>query len=440
MMIEEQLDFTDDDEDDDEDDSWSQPIKGKYLQTKQGPVPVFTDNDDGGDGPWHPDDNEQEANSNDNGSNKAMKRDLLTVFDMYRYAVTTFTKAELSYGHTTMTAWEDASFLILHELALPHRDPIRLWGTARLLPAEQDRLLQLIESRVEERMPTPYLVEGCYYHDEYFYVDDRVLIPRSFLGEVLLDRRLVDSASKPSKQEQSKPAEALDMDYSDYMGEVVDEAKASASSSAVVTAKGQDQGLLFDTDKVFNVLDLCTGSGCLAIMANKAFPKAKRIHAVDISKEALEVAKINVEHKALDKKIKLFHGDVFAALIATNHKGVQTGAGGLKYDVILCNPPYVTTAAMKDLPEEYTHEPQLALEAGADGLKILKKLFKDAHAHLNDNGGVLVEVGQCRATLLKSYPRLFGTEGVRWLHTANSTYEVVYLPKHALESSLETEY
>lgn len=372
----------------------------------------------------------------------ATSSQLSTIFDIYRYAVTTFTKNDLSYGHTTTTSWEDAAFLIMHELHLPHCDPITHWGNAKLLPSEKEHLLTLIQQRVKTKKPTPYLVKGCYQQGEYFYVDERVLIPRSYIGEILktpalighIDQASSSNSSSPSNQ---KPIQELELDYGDYIGEIVDETKVRDSNNnatawfSTKNLKPQPQGL-YHPDKIKRVLDLCTGSGCLAILAAKYFPNIEHIDAVDISPAALEVATMNIEAKDLDHLIHLHVGDLFDALPKD---------GLHKYDLILTNPPYVTTEDMQDLPEEYLHEPGIALEAGKDGLAVVRKIVRKAGHYLNEEGGLLCEFGQCKPAFMKVFGKQLegqqhlqnaSEKKIHWIATSQSKDEVFYMNKKAL--------
>jgi ribosomal protein L3 glutamine methyltransferase len=177
---------------------------------------------------------------------------------------------------------------------------------------------------------------------------------------------------------------------------------------------GEEQ--LVDRMAVRQVLDLCTGSGCLAILACDVFPNA-RVDAVDLSKDALEVAAINVAEHEVQERVRLLRGDLFKPL------------GDAVYDVILCNPPYVDAGGMARLPKEYSHEPRLAIAAGADGLDILRRILTEARGHLSEDGGLLCEIGRCRPALEESFP----DTDFLWLDTAESSGEVFWLPAAALE-------
>lgn len=293
-------------------------------------------------------------------------RELATILDFVRYAATRFVEAKVAFGQGTFDAVEEAIFLVGQGLGLPI-DGIDPFLPARMTAAERRRIFALIEERIRLRMPAAYLLNCAYLQGLPFYVDKRVIVPRSYIAELL---------------------------YSDLF-------------------KGE--GPLIDSDAVGGVLELCTGSGCLAVLACHAFPNA-RVDAVDISAEALEVAAINVARHELQDRIRLFRGDLF------------TPIAGQTYDVILANPPYVTAKAIKELPEEYAHEPRLALSGGADGMDIVRRILARAGAHLNEDGGLLCEVGRGRAVLERDYP----DRDFLWLDTAQSSGEVFWLTAAAL--------
>jgi len=288
-----------------------------------------------------------------------MTSDLLTVRDFFRYAVTSFTRARLVFGHGAATAVDEAAFMALEALALPI-DDINPWLDARLTAEERARLGALIDERVRTRRPAAYLLRKAYVQGVPFYVDDRVIVPRSFIGEIL----------------------------------------------------AEGSGALPDAARVQSVLDLCTGSACLAVLAAFAFPKAD-IHAADVSSEALEVARRNVADHGLQDRITLHEGDLFAPL------------GGRKFDLILSNPPYVDAAALAAFPPEYRAEPLLAHAGGEDGLDIVRRIIAGAPAHLNKGGGLLCEIGRGRAVLENLHPDI----PFIFLDTAESEGEVFYLAR-----------
>jgi ribosomal protein L3 glutamine methyltransferase len=374
-------------------------------------------------------------------SQKELSNEFSTIFDIYRYAVTQFTKNELQYGQSTSSAWEDASFLIFHELALPYEDPIDKWKSARLTSDERKHLLSIIQERTRTRKPLPYLLNGCYQQGEYFYVDERALIPRSFIGEIIVKQwcKKDSSALRYTKKAQTsdslqlKPEQQLELGYDDYFGEITDESKFLTSTTLAFPSSSSlhssslplKNDYNIDISKIRTVLDLCTGSGCLAIIAAKNFPNVRRVDALDISSDALEVARINVDQKGLDKTVKLYHGDLFKGLPQLKAKNKY------QYDLIITNPPYVKKAIVKTLPEEYKHEPTLALDGGHDGLNIVKKILVDAFDYLSDDGYLLCEIGDNKTDFIQYYkkenPELL--ESIQWMQTENSTDEVFLLSK-----------
>lgn len=295
--------------------------------------------------------------------------DLKTVRDFLRYATSRFTRAKLAYGHGTTTAFDEAAFIVLEGLNLPI-DRLEPFLEARLTESERGRLAQLIEARIDSRKPAAYLLQRAYIDGIGFHVDERVIVPRSFIGELL-------------------------------------------QSDAIV---GAEHSLIADEQSIERVLDLCTGSGCLAILAAMNFPDAT-VDAVDLSADALDVARINVAEYGLQDQIELLQGDLFAPV------------AGRRYDVILSNPPYVDAAGMANLPPEYRHEPALALESGADGLDAVRQILAGAASHLQPRGGLLCEIGRGRELLLEAYPSL----DFQWLNTQDSEGEVFWLSAAALK-------
>lgn len=295
--------------------------------------------------------------------------ELRTVRDFIRHGVSRFTAAELTFGHGTTNAHDEAVFMVLEGLGLPI-DSLDPYLDARLTAPERHFLAELFEARVETRKPASYLLNKAYIQGVPFYVDERVIVPRSFIGELL---------------------------FSDLFG-------------------GEDFTLVEDPTAVEAVLDLCTGSGCLAILAARIFPEA-RVDAVDLSPDALEVAARNIADHGLEDRIALHRGDLFGPL------------KGRTYDVIVTNPPYVSAEAMAALPPEYRHEPELALASGVDGLDIVRRILKAAPKHLNDGGGLLCEIGTGRDILEEDYP----DADFLWLETAESFGEVFWLTKDQLE-------
>jgi ribosomal protein L3 glutamine methyltransferase len=284
---------------------------------------------------------------------------LRTLRDVLRYAVTRFNEAQLAFGHGQADAFEEAAFIVMRTLKLP-TERLEFFADAYLTHAEINDLLQLIDRRIKKRLPAAYLLNEAWLRGYRFYVDERVIIPRSFIGELL------DDGLSPWVQ---------------------------------------------DRATVGDVLDMCTGSGCLAVMAADTFPHAK-VDAVDISADALQVARRNVADYHLEQRVNLVKSDLFGAL------------GTKRYDLILCNPPYVTDGAMARLPMEYTHEPKLALAGGADGMNFVKMLVRQARGHLKRGGLLIAEVGDGRAAAEKA----FGDVALTWL-TTSAGDDMVFLAR-----------
>ena len=288
---------------------------------------------------------------------------LKTVRDVLRFAVSRFNEAELSFGHGLANAFDEAAYLILHSLNLPI-DRLGPFLDARLLPDELGKVLGVLEQRVKQRLPAAYLTHEAWLGGHRFYVDERVIVPRSFIAELL--------------------------------------------------PEGLKPWLPDETD-VRSALDLCTGSGCLAILIADAYPNAD-VDAVDLSADALEVAQRNVNDYGFDEAIRLVKSDLFAAL------------AGCRYDLIVSNPPYVTTESMASLPAEYRHEPQLALASGADGLDHVRAILRAAPDHLEEAGILVVEVGHNRAALEQAFPDV----PFIWLGTASGADFVFLLERRDL--------
>jgi ribosomal protein L3 glutamine methyltransferase len=284
---------------------------------------------------------------------------LQTVRDWLRYAASRFNAAGLVYGHGTSNALDEAAFLILHTLNLPI-DQLDPWLEARLTRGEREAVHAVIEARVRTRKPAPYLTNAAYIGGHRFYVDERVIVPRSYIGELL----------------------------------------ARDGLSAVID----------DAGRVGRVLDLCTGSGCLAILAALAFPQAQ-IDATDISADALAVAARNVSDYHLGERLQLVEGDLFGAV------------SGRGYDLIIANPPYVARAEVEAFPPEYAAEPALALRGGEDGLDVVRRILAEARHHLRSAGMLIVELGTGRHLLEAERPDL----PFFWLDTAESECEVFAL-------------
>ncbi len=298
--------------------------------------------------------------------------ELHTVRDWLRYAVSRFNAAGLVYGHGTDCALDEAAFLILATLHLD-LDTLEPWLDARLTTAERVQLDAVIEARVTTRKPAPYLVGIACIRGRRFIVDERTIVPRSFIGELISDFLDGDGAEFPPLPIEAPPA---------------------------------------------RILDLCTGGGSLAILAALAFPEA-RIDAADLSAAALEVARTNVAAHALDDRVHVMESDLFAAL------------GGTRYDLIISNPPYVTDAAVAAFPPEHRAEPQMAHRGGADGLDLVRRILGSAGAHLAPDGQLIVEIGAAQPALVAAFPAL----PFVWLDTAISSGEVFALPASALQAS-----
>jgi len=290
---------------------------------------------------------------------------LQTLVDYVRYAVSRFRQADLVFAHGTTDPVAEAAFMVGEALHL-RPDQFETFATARVTAAEGKEILDLIAARVTTRKPAAYLLNKVYMRGLPFYVDERVIVPRSFIGELL---------------------------ESHFGG-----------------ADGDGTSLIDDPLAVDSVLDLCTGSGCLAILASRYFPNAV-IDAVDISKDALAVAARNVEQYGLSDRISLHRGDLFAPLSQR------------RYDLIISNPPYVDAEGMAGLPRECRAEPAIAFDGGADGLDVIHRILGAARDHLTAEGGLLCEVGRDRPQIEVAYPDL----PLLWLDTEDSEGEVFWI-------------
>jgi len=291
--------------------------------------------------------------------------ELNTIRDFIRLAVSQFIQAQIYFGHGTDNAWDEAVYLVLHTLHLPQNiDQAML--DAKLTTSEKQAVLKIIGRRIKERVPAAYLTQEAWFAGLSFYVDERVLIPRSPMAELI--------------QKQFAP--------------------------------------WIDPEKVKRILDIGTGSGCIAISCAYAFPNAT-IDAVDISKAALKVAAINCAKHNRTKQIRLLQSDLFGALKNTT------------YDIIISNPPYVSRAEMQLLPQEYRHEPSGALLAGKNGDEIVEVILKEAPKHLSPDGILVVEVGNSEPVVLQKYPHLPFT----WLEFEKGEAEVFLLTADQLRIS-----
>ena len=287
---------------------------------------------------------------------------LHTLRDFLRFAVSRFQQAGLVFGHGSDNAHDEAAYLILHTLHLP-LDMLEPYLDAALLADEKTELLGKLRERVEQRVPVAYITQHARQGDFDFYVDERVIVPRSFIYELL-----------------GEPLSPW-IEYPEL---------------------------------VHRALDLCTGSGCLAIQMAAHYPAAQ-IDAVDISLDALEVAAVNVEDYGLQERIQLVHTDLFEGLEGT-------------YDLIVSNPPYVDAESVEALPEEYLHEPELALGSGEDGLDATREILLQAAKFLNPHGVLLVEIGHNRDVLEREYPEL----PFVWLDTSGGDGFVFLLTREQL--------
>jgi len=267
--------------------------------------------------------------------------ELYTIGDFIRWGTSQFNKAKLFFGHGTDNAIDEAVVLVSHALYLPREIPDILWYT-RLTYSEKQQVFELLNRRVQERIPAPYLTGEAWFADLRFYVDQRVLIPRSPLAELIAER------------------------FEPWL----------------------------ESKRVRRILDLCTGSGCIAIAsAMLAFPRAD-VDAADVSHGALEVAQRNIKSYGLERRVHTVHSDLFSSL------------AGVHYDLIICNPPYVDAKELEKMPAEYHCEPRIGFEAGQDGLVIVKKILQEAGKFLTPDGILVVEVGLSQTSLMEQYPEI----------------------------------
>jgi ribosomal protein L3 glutamine methyltransferase len=287
---------------------------------------------------------------------------LISLGDWIRWAASRFEEAELYYGHGTDNAWDEAVALVMQTLSLSYDLNPQVFGS-RLTSAERRDIAQNIKDRIEKHIPVPYLTKQAWFMGLPFYVDERVLIPRSPF------------------------AEWIENHFEPWVA----------------------------SENVHRILEIGTGSGCMAIACAQSFPEA-HIDAVDISEDALDVARRNVEKHGLQEQVKLVQSDCFAAL------------GESTYDIIISNPPYVGDAEMAGLPQEYLVEPDSALRASEDGLAIVMAILKDAQRHLNANGVLIVEVGNSDEALAARLPDMPFT----WLEQSNGGHGLFVLTKEQL--------
>jgi len=289
--------------------------------------------------------------------------ELHTVRDWLRFAVSRFNEAGLSFGHGSLNAYDEAAYLILHSLHLP-LDQLEPFLDARLLQQEIENIAGILEKRINKRIPAAYITNEAWLGEYRFYVDERVIVPRSFIAELLRDHL---------------------------------------------------QPWITDPESIQSALDMCTGSGCLAIVTALTFPHAQ-VDAVDLSPDALEVAQRNVDDYGLEDRVTLMQSDLFEAL------------NGRKYDLIISNPPYVNAESMAGLPIEYLQEPQMALTSGHDGLDHIRVILREAAKHLNKNGILVVESGNNRDVLEMAFP----DKAFQWLEVSAGDEFVFLLSRESL--------
>ncbi|RBL80262.1 50S ribosomal protein L3 N(5)-glutamine methyltransferase [Streptomyces cavourensis] len=294
---------------------------------------------------------------------QSARQELLTLRDLIRYGVSRLNAAEVALGHGSDNAWDEAVYLVLHALHLP-LDTLEPFLDARVLTEERSRVLDLIDRRVTERVPAAYLTNEAWLRGHRFYVDKRVIVPRSPIAELL------DEGLSPWVQD----AQAVD-----------------------------------------NVLDMCTGSGCLAILSAMAFPYA-HVDAVDVSSDALEVARRNVDDYGLADRLELHQSNLFDSLPER------------QYDVIVCNPPYVNSGSMNVLPQEYRHEPHLALAGGTDGMDLVRRILEAAPRFMSAEGVLVLEIGHERDFFEAAFPELSPV----WLDTAEASDQLLLLTREQL--------
>ncbi len=291
--------------------------------------------------------------------------DLTTMIDMVRWASSRFNDAHLYFGHGTDNAWDEATTLVLQALHLPFSILEQTQNSvlsSALTRSEKEKVAELVLKRVQTRMPLPYITNEAWFCGMPFYVDERVLIPRSPFAELIKSRFAPFVTGSPS-----------------------------------------------------SILDMCTGGGCIAIALAYAFEDAS-VDAVDISQEALEVADINIQEHQVADRVYPIQSDLFTQL------------EGQRYDLIVSNPPYVDAEDMADLPDEYQHEPELALAAGSDGLDLVEVMLKRAPDYLTDNGWMFVEVGNSEIHMAQRFPGL----NVEWLNFEHGGHGIFALSKEAL--------
>jgi len=297
-----------------------------------------------------------------------LAEELFTIRDWLRFTVSQFEASDIFFGHGTDNSYDEAVWLVMSALHLPH-DTLNNFLDAVITEQERKHLAHLIEQRITKRTPTAYLVREAWLRGFKFYVDERVIVPRSFIAELL------DPAESPWALQE----------WIEY------------------------------PELIHSAADICTGSGCLGVLLANAFPDAE-IDIVDISPDAIAVANINIDNYGLNEQITAIQSDMFTAL------------QGKTYDLIISNPPYVDAPSMAALPLEYQNEPQLALGSGSDGLDHTHTILREAANYLNDDGILIVEIGHNRDALLDAYPDLAFT----WLTVESGNQYVFLLTKEQL--------
>ncbi len=287
-----------------------------------------------------------------------------TVRDILRYAVSRFNKEKLFFGHGSDNAYDEAAYLILHTLSLP-LDRLEPFLGARLLPAEVSEVMDIIERRITERVPAAYLTHEAWLQGYSFYVDRGVIVPRSFIAELIVDR------------------------FAPWLS---------------------------DPDGIVDILELCTGSGCLAIMMADQFPNA-HVDAVELSPAALGIAQTNISNYQMEDRVKLYHADLY------------DGIPEKRYQLIVTNPPYVNQDSMGRLPLEYKAEPSMALAGGFDGMDIVRRIVRTAGKRLTDDGLLIVEIGNEAEHAMAAFPEL----ELIWLTTSGGDDRVFLLTAQQLK-------
>jgi len=299
---------------------------------------------------------------------KPAQRNAITVAAFVRSIASKLNRAKLVFAHGTTDPVAEAAFIVAETLGI-HPDHIEARAGMAVRAAARKKIDAVVARRIRTRKPAAYLLKRMYMHGVPFVIDERAIVPRSYLGEIIGSELFA----------------------------------------------GDNFSLVQDVDRVRRILDLCTGSGCLAILAALRFPNAK-VDAVELSKDALAVARKNVALHRLGKRVRLLRGDLFEPV------------NSARYDLIISNPPYVDAQGMASLPPECRHEPELAFAGGDDGLSVIRRILDQAGKHLTENGGLLCEIGRCRPQVEGAYP----DKRFLWLDTEASSGEVFWLDAREL--------